>query len=496
MKPAPLPLAGQFTSDPCSSNEVPSVSHSRPNIFRSLGDTDIRCHPLGFGCYRIAEGVVEHESSLREYLGRGGNLIDTSANYTDGRSESLVGRVLSGNGVSRAVLVTKAGYIQGQNMTLAQQQSFPEVVEYGEGIWHCIHPQFLETQIRASCRRLKRDRVDVFLLHNPEYFLSHHAHTHTPTSQDHQEFYRRIGQAFGFLEDQVREGRIGWYGISSNHYGLSSKDPTMTSIQRCLSEAEKIASGHSFRVVQLPLNLYESGGALELNNDGLSALEFCQREGLGVLINRPLNAFFKNQMFRLADYPGHGQGPGGSKDLKLLVSPLHRLERSLADRLKVPLCGGTEYGLAEMILQIAPQVRSASDWDWVVERYLAPALQKWMEDYRKDFEGNTFWEEWRESYFQTIRTVLEDLERYSLSRQQEVSDRIRSLLERCGYPHTQASLSQIAMSLLLNLKGVSSVLNGMRRVNYVQDALGVIGLPQVDSLSILQEFSRKVSANN
>ena len=470
------------------------MSHTLPDFFRPLGDTDIRCHPLGFGCYRIAEGVTEHESSLREYLGRGGNLIDTSANYTDGRSESLVGKVFSGERASGAVVVTKAGYIQGQNMTLAQQQSFPEVVEYGEGIWHCIHPRFLETQLRASCLRLKQDRVDVFLLHNPEYFLSHQAHHHTPTPQDHQEFYRRIGQAFGFLEDQVREGRVGWYGISSNHYGLPPADPTVTSVQRCLSQAEKISSGHHFRVVQLPLNLYESGGALETNNDGLSALEFCQREGLGVLINRPLNAFSGNRMFRLADFLDHDPGTAGREDPELLVRPLRQLERSLVDRLKIPLLGEPEYGLTGLILQIAPQVRAAADWDWVVERYLAPPLQQWMEDCRKDFQGNAFWEEWQQQYFQEIRTVLGKLERYSLLRQQEESDRIRSFLEGCGYPKTQASLSQIAMSLLLNLEGVSCVLNGMRRVAYVEDAMGALGLPPVDALSILQEFSQKRSA--
>ena len=470
------------------------MNHTLPDFFRLLGDTDIRCHPLGFGCYRIAEGVPEHESSLREYLGRGGNLIDTSANYTDGRSESLVGKVLSGARASGAVVVTKAGYIQGQNMTLAQQQSFPEVVEYGEGIWHCIHPRFLETQLRASCLRLKQDRVDVFLLHNPEYFLSHQAHHHTPTPQDHQEFYRRIGQAFGFLEDQVREGRVGWYGISSNHYGLPPADPTVTSVQRCLSQAEEISSGHHFRVVQLPINLYESGGALETNNDGLSALEFCQREGLGVLINRPLNAFSVNRMFRLADFLDHDSGTAGREDPELVVRPLRQLERSLVDRLKIPLLGGPEDGLTGLILQIAPQVRAAADWDWVVERYLAPPLQQWMEDCRKDFQGNAFWEEWQQQYFQEIRTVLGKLERYSLLRQQEESDRIRSFLEGCGYPKTQASLSQIAMSLLLNLEGVSCVLNGMRRVAYVEDAMGALGLPPVDALSILQEFSQKRSA--
>lgn len=78
-----------------------------------------------------------------------------------------------------------------------------------------------------------------------------------------------------------------------------------------------------------------------------------------------------------------------------------------------------------------------------------------------------------------------------LSQQQEVSNRVRCLLEECGYPSGPASLSQLALSILLNLSGVSCVLNGMRRTGYVRDAMGAVSLPRVDALSILREFSRK-----
>ena len=175
----------------------------------------------------------------------------------------------------------------------------------------------------------------------------------------------------------------------------------------------------------------------------------------------------------------------------MLVEPLRQLERSLTDRLNVPLLGGPDHGLSGMLLQIAPQVRAAADWDWVVERYLAPPLQQWVQNCQEVCQGDSYWEEWQQRYFQTIRTVLENLERYSLARQQKESDRIRSLLEECGYSRPDASLSQIAMSLLLNLQGVSCVLNGMRRPPYVQDAMGAPELPPVDALSILQEFSRR-----
>ena len=119
-----------------------------PSDFRPLGSTGLACHPLGFGCYRIADGNVEHEAALRNYLGRGGNLIDTSANYTDGQSEILVGRVVKSYPRDQVIVVTKGGYIQGQNMQLAQSQTFSEVVKYGEG-------QHSDDGLRLGCGWLK-----------------------------------------------------------------------------------------------------------------------------------------------------------------------------------------------------------------------------------------------------------------------------------------------------------------------------------------------------
>ena len=141
------------------------------NEARPLGTTGLYCHPFGFGCYRVVNGNAGHEAALRHYLDLGGNLIDTSANYGDGASEELVAKVLANYPREKVIVVTKGGYIQGQNMALAEQRPFPEVVHYGSGIWHCIHPEFLETQIELSLARLKQDHVDVYLLHNPEYFL-------------------------------------------------------------------------------------------------------------------------------------------------------------------------------------------------------------------------------------------------------------------------------------------------------------------------------------
>ena len=48
----------------------------------------------GFGSYRIDISIKDHYDALYYALTNGINLIDTSANYADGRSEQLVAKVI------------------------------------------------------------------------------------------------------------------------------------------------------------------------------------------------------------------------------------------------------------------------------------------------------------------------------------------------------------------------------------------------------------------
>jgi aryl-alcohol dehydrogenase-like predicted oxidoreductase len=467
--------------------------NSASNVFRPLGSTGLQCHLLGFGCYRVADGNVEHETALRNYLDRGGNLIDTSANYTDGQSEILIGRVLKSYPRDGVIVVTKAGYIQGQNMRLAQSHAFPEVVKYGEGIWHCIHPEFLDTQISFSLQRLQLETIDVLLLHNPEYFLSHQAHHKPLDVADQDEFYRRIGAAFRFLEEQVQRGKIGWYGISSNNFGLSPTQPEHTSVERCLKEAEGIGPDHHFRVIQLPMNLYESGGALFKSNAGQTVLEFCQRHGMGVLVNRPLNSYSNNRLTRLADFARSGESAPGKTELAALLNPLRQHEQRLADGLDVSSMPGRGTGLTGMLEQIVPQVSSIDHWEQVVGRHLIAPLQQWIEANGRTHGNNVFWGSWLQEFFPLLHATFEEIERFVQAQQQSTSDAVRARLVKAGYPESLESLSQIALRLLIHLEGLSCVLVGMRKIRYVQDAFQCLDSPPIDPLPILAELQKHPS---
>ncbi|MGQ9898152.1 MAG: aldo/keto reductase [Acidobacteriota bacterium] len=453
--------------------------------FKSLGKTGLWCHPLGFGSYRVEKEDPSHEAALRAYLMRGGNLIDTSANYTDGGAEYTIGRVLHGMDRSAVILVTKAGYIQGDNMRLAQRYNFPEVVKYGPGLWHCIHPEFLSTQIERSCLRMGVATIDVFLLHNPEYFLMAAAKRGL-TPADHDEFYRRICAAFAFLETQVAAGVIRFYGISSNHFPLPVTDPTHVSLARCLAQAESITAEHHFRVVQFPLNLLETGAVAEVNNDGHTALEFCAAKGLGALANRPLNAFAQQHLVRLADFVPPGEQVSLDSLAQMLL-PLREHEALLKSDFGLPLMSGK--GLADWLLQLAPRLDSPLIWEQNAYRLVISPVQQWMGQLAPPSHRETAFWSWRERFIELAHDALVSVANFAAAQAQPQSDEIRRRLRALGYADEGQTLSQMAINTLRSLSDLSCVLVGMRQEKYVTDAMGVLQMPLVDGMSILKRLA-------
>ncbi|KAG0276783.1 hypothetical protein BGZ95_007038 [Linnemannia exigua] len=192
---------------------------------------------LGIGSYRLALGVPEHERILYRALERQKdprlniNLIDTSSNYSNGRSEQLIGKVLSNprhNTLRRdeIVIATKFGYIQNENMRLLSEGVFQrvppeEIVEYSRECYHSIHPEFMRDQLTRSLERLNTKYVDILFVHNPEYFLMTNVKGSEDNVKKHQTtLLNRLQTLFEELEREIERGRIRSYGISSNSFSL------------------------------------------------------------------------------------------------------------------------------------------------------------------------------------------------------------------------------------------------------------------------------------
>ena len=287
-----------------------TIPRLRDDAYAPLGRVHPRVSRAGFGCYRVDDRSEIHRRALADALAAGINLIDTSTNYADGHSETLVGEVLADavlRGAVRredVVVVTKIGYLQGGNLGEARRRArarrpWTEIVEYGPDLWHAISPDFLEDQLTASLARLAMKRVDLLLLHNPEYFLTHAVHAGVPRDEARAEFYDRTARAFGRLDAEVAAGRIGAYGVSSNTLVVARERADAVSLERLLAGA-----GAGFAAVQLPFNPIETGAREPIHTeDGRSVLDVARASGLGVLVNRPFNAFSGRGLVRFADLP-------------------------------------------------------------------------------------------------------------------------------------------------------------------------------------------------
>ena len=254
---------------------------------------------ISFGTYRTTLQNPVHIEAINYAIDNGITNIDTSSNYMYGEAEQLIGEVLKDKNREEFTIVTKGGYIQGQNMARVKEGwEIEDLVEYDPNCLHSISPMFLEDQINKSLQRLQTNYIDTYLLHNPEYYLMTNLKG-TATNEDidthHKIMQERIKKAFAFLETQVDQGKIKSYGISSNSFAKKENDYHFLEYKKLLNYAKEIAGeNHHFKVIQLPFNMYEK--------DGVPCAKYFHENGIEVQANRPLNAFYMGGMLRLGSY--------------------------------------------------------------------------------------------------------------------------------------------------------------------------------------------------
>jgi aryl-alcohol dehydrogenase-like predicted oxidoreductase len=453
---------------------------------------------VGFGCYRVDDETPEHRQALVSALLAGCTLIDTSTNYTDGGSERLVGSALAElmreGRLARdeVVVVSKIGYVQGQNLALAQEREaagkpFPEMVKYMQGCWHCVHPEFLRDQLARSLDRLQLETLDVCLLHNPEYFFSDAKKQRRGTITGlREEFDRRLTEAFKFFEAQVIAGRIAWYGVSSNTAAAPPDDPEATSLSRML-ESARAAGGedHHFRVLQLPMNLCESG-AISRRTTGPEAsrtvLELAAEAGIGILVNRPLNAILDGGMVRLADVrSAEAEGESSPDEPLRRVAALEAEFRSqIAPRLKAPqgaMAPVEWFRWADQLRSLTGRLQGLDHWRQIEGQMIWPMVLQVTQALDQGLTGpmERTWREWRDRYLPTLESLVRTFRAQAARQGQATSDAVSARLN----PHlpilrTGESLSRKAVWVLASTPGVSCVLLGMRHPDYVADGMEIL----------------------
>jgi uncharacterized protein YyaL (SSP411 family)/aryl-alcohol dehydrogenase-like predicted oxidoreductase len=475
--------------------------------YTNLGRTDLTVSRLGFGGYRVHDRDPQHREALKKALRSGVNLIDTSTNYVDGGSERLVGSVLremidSGE-LSRdeIIVVSKIGYLQGTTLDTARQleesgSPYTEMVKYEEGLWHCIHPEFLEDQLQRSLDRLELETLDFLLLHNPEYFLSSADREGQSRDAARDEFYRRLQSAFTFLETQVSDGRIAGYGVSSNTVVSPTSAVDETSLDRML-DAARAAGGdeHHFRVLQAPLNLLEAGAVMERkhgSDGGQTVLEVARHERIALLVNRPLNAFVSGRLLRLADAEIEASEIDFEEQLGRVADLEFAFSTEIAPKLQSApdsLDPGEYFRLSQRLKEIQPAITGTAHWAQV-EAQLNMTVMAVVNVLNRQLEGELRdrWIEWRDSYLPELEDLSRALRRQAAEKTRAINVALTGAIDPLLPEERRGeSLSRKALWILISTPGVTSVLNGMRRVEQVDDSVGVLGWSALQSVQELFE---------
>jgi aryl-alcohol dehydrogenase-like predicted oxidoreductase len=487
--------------------------------FKPLGKTGLLCSPVGFGSYRVDTRVKEHHAALAEALRLGVNLIDTSANYADGNSERLIGETLKllidTDEIARdeIIIVTKGGYIQGENYARISQRvnhlgneppargsELAEVVKYSNGLWHSVHPDFLADQITRSLERLDLDTIDVYLLHNPEYFLQWAVKDNMPEDEAREIYEERIVRAFEHLEREVSDGRIQSYGISSNTFARPEEAVDRTSLEQVLKNLkDRRGDEHHFSVIQLPMNLYERGGITEANQEKAtkSVIAYARTNGIGVLINRPLNAIVGNRLIRLANYPDREFPP--QQDIDDLVHDAKMQEDEFKEQVLNTLelnpqakdAVGKLLGFGTWLEHKWHGLATLDEWRDLVYTVIRPRLQYAFDLLQKNSHEDEILFKFLQQYAETIDETIEHITNYYTSRSAEVSASIHGALDELlpSRAH-ELSLSQKAILALRSIEGVSCVLVGMRSEEYVEDV--IYGL-QAQALEDAEDFWKQLN---
>ncbi|MDQ6935139.1 MAG: aldo/keto reductase [Actinomycetota bacterium] len=158
--------------------------------YRSLGRTGMQVSPLCLGAMMFgAWGEKDHDVSvgiIHRALDAGINFIDTADVYSQGESETIVGKALAGGRRDNVILATK---FHGP-MDVALGRSEGEPNSRGNS------RRWIVAEVEQSLKRLQTDWIDLYQVHRPEADTD-------------------IEETLSALTDLQRQGKIRAFGSST-----------------------------------------------------------------------------------------------------------------------------------------------------------------------------------------------------------------------------------------------------------------------------------------
>ena len=203
-------------------------------LYRRLGHSDLDVSVIGLGCWALGGhgwGRVDDRKSteaVRAALEAGVNFFDTADIYGFGHSEELLGKSLKNS--PEALVATKVGLRRDESGR----------------VLHDLGQAHIRSACDASLRRLRRDHIDVYLLHWPD-----------PK--------RAISEVLETMRELVDAGKV-------RYLGAANLSPV---------ELAEVAKMPEFVVYQGCLNALQP-------QESTTTLPLCRREDVGFIAYEPL----------------------------------------------------------------------------------------------------------------------------------------------------------------------------------------------------------------
>jgi aryl-alcohol dehydrogenase-like predicted oxidoreductase len=223
---------------------------------RTLGTTGVRVSKLCFGAMMLgAWGNRDHDDGVRiidAALDAGINFIDTADVYSNGESEEIVGKALTGSKRDNVVLATKVHAPMGEDPNMSGNSR-----------------RWIMQEVEHSLRRLGTDWIDLYQIHRPG----------TDLDTD-------VDETLGALTDLVRAGKIRYFG--------SSTFPAEQIVEAQWTAERR--NRERFVCEQPPYSIFARGIEADI-------LPTCQRYGMGVIAWSPLNGGWLTGKYRKNEAP-------------------------------------------------------------------------------------------------------------------------------------------------------------------------------------------------
>jgi aryl-alcohol dehydrogenase-like predicted oxidoreductase len=251
---------------------------------------------LGLGLYQ-GEESDETDAKMLEVmqfaLDHDILVFDCAPTYRNLRSEKILGDLLQRNPSKDLIISTKGGFVpfDFKSGIESENEFVKDMIEKGwirpelfdQDYFQTFDINYLDRLLTNTLTVLNRSYVDIYYLHNPEYFLER---------VGRRDFLNVMREVFFWIKRQLSLGRIKSFGISSWLGFFNQNEEAALQLEDFVCLAKESGIGADFCYIQIPFNFLQTQGLFLKNQsfeqEKFSLIRLAQMLDISIISSAPL----------------------------------------------------------------------------------------------------------------------------------------------------------------------------------------------------------------